>query len=83
MHSSPLSVLQNPLISLDTIEDHFLQRIQEVWYKGNAYLDEPDVLRLFPEALAADVEAILANETSGVGADAAKRDSHKHKHMIW
>ena len=35
------------------------------------YLDEPDILRLFSEALTANVEAILSNETGGVGADTA------------
>jgi hypothetical protein len=36
-----------------------------------AYLGEPNVLRLFPEALAADVEAVLADQTSFVRADTA------------
>jgi hypothetical protein len=35
------------------------------------YLDESNVGALLPEALTADVQAILADETSGVGADAA------------
>jgi len=34
-------------------------------------LDETDVLALFPEALTADVETVFADETGGVGADAA------------
>jgi len=36
-----------------------------------SYLDETDVGALLAEALTADVEAVLADETSGVGADAA------------
>ena len=35
------------------------------------HLLEPDVLRLLSEALTADVEAVLADETSLVSADAA------------
>ena len=35
------------------------------------YLDETDVGALLAEALTADVEAVLADETSRVGADAA------------
>lgn len=38
---------------------------------GQSYLDETDVGALLAEALTADVEAVLADETSGVGADAA------------
>jgi len=34
-------------------------------------LGEPDVSRSLPEALTADVEAVFANETSSVCADAA------------
>jgi len=34
-------------------------------------LDETNVLALFPEALTADVQAILADQTGFVGADAA------------
>jgi len=34
-------------------------------------LDEPDILALLPEALTADVEAIFADQTSGVGANSA------------
>jgi hypothetical protein len=36
-----------------------------------SYLDETNVLALFPEALTADVQAILADQTGFVGADAA------------
>ena len=36
-----------------------------------AYLDEANVGRLLAEALTADVEAVLADQTSSVGADAA------------
>ena len=35
------------------------------------YLDEANVGALLAEALTADVEAVLADQTSGVGADAA------------
>jgi hypothetical protein len=38
-----------------------------------SYLDETNVLALFPEALTADVQAILADQTGFVGADAAVR----------
>jgi len=34
-------------------------------------LDEANVLALFPEALTADVQAVLADQTGLVGADAA------------
>ena len=40
----------------------------------NSYLDETNVLALFPEALTADVQAILADQTGFVGADAAVRE---------
>jgi hypothetical protein len=39
------------------------------------YLDEADVLTLLPETLAAKVEAIFANETGRVRADAAVEES--------
>ena len=35
------------------------------------YLSESDIRALFPETLTADVEAVLADQTSGVRADAA------------
>lgn len=38
---------------------------------GFSYLDETDVGALLAEALTADVEAVLSDETSRVGADAA------------
>lgn len=38
---------------------------------GNSYLDETNVGALLAEALTADVEAVLADQTSRVGADAA------------
>jgi hypothetical protein len=38
---------------------------------GNVYLDEANVGGLLTEALTADVEAVLANQTGGVLADAA------------
>lgn len=37
------------------------------------YLDESDISCLLPEALTANVEAVLANETGLVGANAADR----------
>ena len=40
-------------------------------YAGESYLDETNVGALLAEALTADVEAVLADQTSGVGADAA------------
>jgi hypothetical protein len=39
------------------------------------YLDETNVGALLTEALTADVEAVLADETGVVGADAAVSDS--------
>jgi hypothetical protein len=39
--------------------------------RGESYLDETNVGGLLAEALTADVEAVLADQTSGVGADAA------------
>ena len=41
----------------------------------NSYLDEANVGALLTEALAADVEAVLADETGLVGADTAVRSS--------
>lgn len=38
---------------------------------GMAYLDETDILALLTETLTADVEAVFADETGSVGADAA------------
>lgn len=38
---------------------------------GELYLDETNVGGLLAEALTADVQAVLADETSRVGADAA------------
>ena len=35
------------------------------------YLNETNIGALLPEALAADIETVLADQTSGVGADAA------------
>jgi hypothetical protein len=34
-------------------------------------LDEPNILTLLPKALTAEIEAIFADETGGVSADAA------------
>jgi hypothetical protein len=41
---------------------------------GRTDLDETDILGLFSEALTADKEAVLANKTGSVGADAAAKD---------
>lgn len=38
---------------------------------GESYLDETNVGGLLAEALTADVQAVLADETGGVGANAA------------
>ena len=48
----------------------------------NSYLDETNVLALFPEALTADVQAILADQTGFVGADAAVREKTIHVSMV-
>ena len=45
---------------------------------GGRNLDETDVGRFLTEALTADVEAVLADETSLVGADAAVVDPSEH-----
>jgi hypothetical protein len=42
-----------------------------VFRVGKSYLDETNVGALLAEALTADVQAVLADETSRVGADAA------------
>jgi len=47
-----------------------------VWMWCKPYLDETDVGALLPEALTADVEAVLADETSRVGADTAVQSVH-------
>ena len=38
---------------------------------GLSYFCEPNIRRFFPKALTADVQPVLANETGGMGADAA------------
>ena len=43
-----------------------------------SYFCEADIRRLFPEALTADVQAVLANKTGGVGADTAVPSSCQH-----
>lgn len=40
---------------------------------SSSYLDESNIGSLLSEALTADVEAVLADETGLVGADAAKK----------
>lgn len=40
--------------------------------ESKAYLCETNVRTLFPEALTADIETVLANETGVVFADAAR-----------
>jgi hypothetical protein len=44
-------------------------------YVYDAYLGEPDITRLLSEALTADIEAVFANETGLVCADAAAYQS--------
>ena len=39
--------------------------------RAGAYLDEADVLGVFPEALPADIEAVLPDQTPLVAADSA------------
>lgn len=46
------------------------------------HLDESNILRLLPEALTADVQAIFADETSGVCADAATKQKVVSHHSI-
>ena len=50
---------------------------------SSTYLNEPNHRRLLAEALAAKIEAILANETSLVGAEAALWDSNKTDITSW
>ncbi len=40
-------------------------------YDSSSYLDEADILALLPEALSADIETVLSDQTGCVGADAA------------
>lgn len=47
------------------------------------YLDEPNVLALLPEALTADVQAILADQTGRVGADAAVERKEQCQHIFF
>ena len=53
----------------------FGQRTESLdeWERGLAYLLETDGSRLLAEALAAEVKAVLADETGLVGAEAAAR----------
>ena len=46
------------------------------------YLHKPNILALFPEALSADVEAIFADETGFVGADAAVDCEISNQHIV-
>lgn len=53
-----------------------------------SYFRKPNVRRFLPEALTADVQAVFADETGGMGANAANRipslasDSHV-KNLYW
>jgi hypothetical protein len=49
----------------------------------NAYLDETNVGGLLTEALTADVQAVLADETSGVGADAAVEKMERQPDVLF
>ena len=40
-----------------------------------AYLGKPDIVRFFPETLAADVETVFANEAGFMDTDTAMRGS--------
>lgn len=47
-----------------------------------AYLDEANVLGILPEALAADIQAVLANQAPLVGAHtAASKESKQSQHL--
>lgn len=46
-------------------------------WRGISYLDETNVLALFPEALTADVKAVFADQTGFVCADAAVGEKNK------
>ena len=48
-----------------------------------AYLDETDVGGLLTEALTADVQAVLADETGGVGANAAVEEKNRQPDVLF
>ena len=48
-------------------------------FSDKTNLDESDSSALLTEALTADVEAVLADQTSGVGADTAVRERKKNQ----
>ena len=79
IHSAKSSMLRTQNISIPIPRYHFynpssivgnLEAAKGVGFE-EPYLNEPDILRLFPEALTADVEAVFANETCLVDANAA------------
>jgi hypothetical protein len=49
----------------------------------NAYLDETNVGGLLTEALTADVQTVLADETSTVGADAAVEETNRQPDVLF
>ena len=49
----------------------------------NAYLDETNVGGLLTEALTADVQAVLADETGGVGANAAVEEKNRQPDVLF
>jgi hypothetical protein len=60
--------------------------IGQTWYpgrtRGKLYLDESNVRGLLSEALTADVQAILADQTSLVGADTATSQQSAPTHIF-
>lgn len=72
LHSPHLPVLYTTRVSqLHQTQSRILiqPRLHRIYC---AYLGETDIRALFPEALTADVEAVLADQTCGVRADAAE-----------
>ena len=53
------------------------RREQEEKKRRKTHLKEANILALFPEALAADIETVLADQTGPVGAYAATYDLHQ------
>ena len=64
----------HPQCPLETTEASAVKNRSQV-----SYLDEAYVPRLFPETLSADVEAVLADETGAVSADATVQDGESEQ----
>lgn len=71
----PESRIEVPITGMDL---SVLQAVfsQELFHASPTYLLEADSVCTLTEALTADVEAVLADETMAVGADAAGKRPH-------